>query len=354
MYDFVLIKPLCREKSKMERLDYVLERSLKNYKYNTIATSDEFERADLKGKKVVFAFSLGESGINLEYYEILKKIRLDKNSMEGCTGALIVDGASEFYTKAIARELTLSANMAGCTFIGKSLVEGTGTLKNYNIIAKNLSADNLEAYIITAEALIKNLTDFKSPVKSTPRILVVHAGSSKKSNTKMLWDIVRENLGNVTIEEIALQDGEIKDCKGCPYVTCRHFGEQSSCFYGGVITEQVYPAILTCDALIVVSPNYNDAPTAYISAFINRLTALLRVNQLSGKQLFAIIVSGYSGGDLVAEQLIGALNMNKPFILPSRFALFETANNPGEIKEIPEIEKSASAFAENILKQIKT
>ncbi len=40
---------------------------------------------------------------------------------------------------------------------------------------------------------------------------------------------------------------------------------------------------------------------------------------------FGIIVSGYSGGDLVAEQLISALNMNKTFILPSRFALLETA-----------------------------
>jgi len=353
MYDFVLIKPLCREKYKTERLDYILKRSLINYNYDTVATSEEFERANLIGKKVVFAVSLDESGINLEHYGILKRIRLDKNSMEGCTGVLIVDGAGEFYTKAVARDLAFSANMAGCTFIGKSLVEGTGTLKNYNIIAKNLSSDNLEAYAVKAETLIKNLIDFKPVLKSNPRILVVHAGNSERSNTKMLWDMVRGRLGNVTADEISLQDGEIKDCKGCHYVTCRHFGEQSSCFYGGVITEKVYPAILACDVLVIVSPNYNDAPTAYISAFMNRLTALLRGNQLSEKQLFAVIVSGYSGGDLVAKQLIGALNMNRPFVLPARFALFETANNPGEIKEIPGIQEIAGSFAENILKQIR-
>ena len=353
MCDFILIKPFCREKSKTERLGYVLEKSLENYKYDTITTAEEFEGADLKCKKVVFAVSLGESGINLEYYGILKKIRLDKTSMEGCTGALIVDGASEFHTKTIARDLALSANMAGCTFIGKSLVEATGTLKNYNIIAKNLSSGNLEAYATSAELLIKNLIDFKPLLKDSPRMLVIHTGNSEKSNTKMLWDMVKEHIEDIAASEISLMDGEIRDCKGCPYIACRHFGEKSSCFYGGVITEKVFPTILASDVLVVVSPNYNDAPTAYISAFINRLTALFRVNQLSGKQLFAVIVSGYSGGDLVAKQLIGALNMNKPFVLPSRFALFETANNPGEIKEIPGIGKLAGEFAQNIVKQIK-
>ena len=104
---------------------------------------------------------------------------------------------------------------------------------------------------------------------------------------------------------------------------------------------------------MIVSPNYNDAVPAYITALINRLTSLFRVNQLSGKQLFAVVVSGYSGGDLVAMQLIGALNMNKPFILPAHFCLFETANDAGEIKRAPDAQKLALEFAQNMLKQIK-
>jgi len=352
MNDFILIKPHCSDLSKTIRLNSILEKSLKNYKYSIISDAEEFERASVCGKKVVFAVALGETGINLEYYKILEKIRLNKDSMQGCVGALIIDGAGEFYTKAVAGELALSANMVGCTFIGKSLVEATGTLKNYKIIAKNLSRSNIEAYEVTAENLIQNLVNFEPLTKKSPKALVVHAGDSEKSNTRMLWDMVKKYIKNVEIEEISLFDGDIKDCKGCPYVACMHFGGQRSCFYGGVITEKVYPAILACDVLITVSPNYNDAPTAYLAAFINRLTALLRVNQLSYKQLFAVIVSGYSGGDLVAKQLLRALNMNKPFILPARFALFETANNLGEIKEIPGIEKKASEFAQNILKQI--
>ena len=49
------------------------------------------------------------------------------------------------------------------------------------------------------------------------------------------------------------------------------------------------------------------------------------------KSLFGVVVSGYSGGDIVAEQLISGLNMNKTFALPGKFAILETANDPGEI-----------------------
>ena len=35
----------------------------------------------------------------------------------------------------------------------------------------------------------------------------------------------------------------------------------------------------------------------------------------------ALIVSGYSGGDLIARQLISGLNMNKSFYLPPRFCM---------------------------------
>jgi multimeric flavodoxin WrbA len=302
---------------------------------------------------VLFAVPIGESGINLTYYEIIKKIRMCPDCLEGCVGAVIVDGVSEFHTKTVARSLTLSANTAGCAFIGKSLVEATGTLKNYNTIAKNLSTDNLEAYAISAEQLVKNLMTFEKPVQTAPHVLAIHASRGETSNTKALWDMVKERLEGARIEEISLQEGEIRDCIGCPYTTCRHFGEQNSCFYGGVITDKVYPALLSCDVLVIISPNYNDAVGAYLTAFINRLTSLLRVNQLSGKQLFAVIVSGYSGGDLVAQQLISALNMNKPFYLPSRFVLFETANDPGEIKRVPGIDGKAAVFAQNMMRQMK-
>lgn len=110
---------------------------------------------------------------------------------------------------------------------------------------------------------------------------------------------------------------------------CHHFGEEGSCFYGGPIAEEVYPAILDCDGLVMICPNYNDALSANLTAFIKRMTALFTTHRFYDKALFGVIVSGYSGGDIVAEQLISGLNMNKTFALPGKFAILETANSPG-------------------------
>src|SRR5690606_34763697 len=109
-------------------------------------------------------------------------------------------------------------------------------------------------------------------------------------------------------------NGEIDDCIGCTYRTCLHHGEKGTCFYGGVMVEQVYPAIIRCDALMMVCANYNDALVANMAAFVNRLTAPFRVHDFSNKMVFSIVVSGYSGGDLVAQQIISGINMNKSFI----------------------------------------
>ena len=60
------------------------------------------------------------------------------------------------------------------------------------------------------------------------------------------------------------------------------------------------------------------------------------------------MVSGYSGGDILARQLIAGLNMNKSFYLPSRFALLETANDPGEAVALPGVGGRLDAFARTI------
>ena len=54
----------------------------------------------------------------------------------------------------------------------------------------------------------------------------------------------------------------------------------------------------------MLCPNYNDALSANLTAFVNRLTALFRQTRFYDKALFAIVVSGYSGGDILARQLI--------------------------------------------------
>ena len=100
---------------------------------------------------------------------------------------------------------------------------------------------------------------------------------------------------------------------------------------------------------MLLAPNYNDALSANITAFINRLTALFRQTRFYDKAVFALVVSGYSGSDIVARQIIAALNMNKSFYLPAHFAMLETANNPGEADILPDIGERLDRFADNIL-----
>ena len=117
-----------------------------------------------------------------------------------------------------------------------------------------------------------------------------------KDITEKVADMIKKDLHHCKITEISLRNGTVHDCSGCPFKMCMHFSEKSSCYYGGVIVEQVYPAIEACDAVVLLCPNYNDALSANLTAFINRLTALFRKNQFYEKSIFALVVSGYSGG----------------------------------------------------------
>ena len=83
----------------------------------------------MKHKRILFAVSLGESGINLEFYPILKKIRMERNCFEGSVGGIIVDGQSELFTKSVGRELVFSANLSGCSFRGSRWSKVPGRCK---------------------------------------------------------------------------------------------------------------------------------------------------------------------------------------------------------------------------------
>jgi multimeric flavodoxin WrbA len=201
--------------------------------------------------------------------------------------------------------------------------------------------------------LARRIHGFSPRKHETPRLAVLHASNHRTSNTAALWKKIRERLGDeFQVTEVGLRNGTLVDCSGCPYTMCLHFGEQGGCFYGGVMVEEVYPAIREADAVVLLCPNYNDALSANLTAFINRLTALFRQMRFYHKPLFGIVVSGYSGGDIVARQLLGAMNMNKSFHLPGRFALMETANDPGDALALPGIHARLDAFADNIIKTL--
>ncbi len=333
------------------RLDGVLTHALTDIPHHVLNNMSHL--GDLRGQRLLFAVPVGRCGINLAYQQLLLALRSHPDLLCGCTAGLIVDGESEQYTKSTATELTLAANLAGCAFVGRPLVEGTGSLANLRIQADALNCALEDAYRTAARELVQRLLDYAPIRKDRPEVLVLHASSHHISNTLDLWDEVAKRLDKrCTITEIGLRNGTVFDCSGCPYTMCLHFGEQGGCFYGSVMQDEVYPAVRRADAIVMVCPNYNDALSANLTAFVNRLTALFRQTRFYDKALFAIVVSGYSGGDIVARQLIGGLNMNKSFHLPGNFALIETANAPGEALTLPDISTRLDSFAQTILNSL--
>lgn len=308
----------------------------------------------LEDRRVLFAFSLPENGFNENLYGLLAWLREHPGCLRGSVGGVVIDGAGDLYTKAAGRDLILAASLAGCVFPGRPLVEATGSLQNFTVQAKNAGCGLEEAYRLAAADLAGRVLGFAPPRKQRPKILALHASSRATSNTLALWGRVRERLeADCEIAEIGLRNGTLEDCAGCPYTTCLHFGEQGGCLYGGVMVQEVFPAVREADAVVLLCPNYNDALPANLTAAVNRLTALYRTTSFEAKALFAIVVSGYSGGDIVASQAASALCVNKGFWLPAGFCLLETANDAGAAIALPGIEDRLQWFAGNILTHIK-
>lgn len=404
--ELLVLRPACAQAREGERLSQVLCYALRDCKYREISQVEEFlalmksvSEAETKAAageatgeqehiasdrrgvaprlRLLFAVSIGDLGMNLEYFRWLEALRENQGLLEGCVAGVIVDGNGELYTKSTGRQLILAANGCGCAFPGRPFAEGTGSLRNFHVQAKNSSTDVLKAYCEEVRRLVGRVLAFPHPPASgsfsegdsvsaspavcagaqtkAPQLLVLHASRAKTSNTYQLWQLAREaaEKSRVGIQEISLRNGTIQDCGACPYTTCLHFGESGSCFYGGPMVEQVYPALRSCDGLLLLCPNYNDALSANLTAVINRMTALYRQLPFFDKQLFALIVSGYSGSDILAGQLVSALNMNKAFRLPSRFAVMETANDPGSAMELPDIRKRMAEFGRHIAAVLK-
>ena len=304
---------------------------------------------NLENRRLLFAVALDPSGCSLAYYGMLQALRGCDTLLRGSVAGVIVTGVGEFYTKDVARDMVFAANQAGCAFLGRPLVEATGSLRNFRTQAQIGGVDEKTAFRLAVGELVDRLTAWR-PLPPVRRVLALHASQLSASNTLALWELVKAALPpEIAVEEVGLRNGAVPDCNGCSYTACLHFGEQGSCFYGGPMVEEVYPAVRRCDALVMLCANYNDALSANLTACVNRLTALFRQTRFYDKRLFGLVVSGYSGGDLLARQLISALNMNKSFFLPPHFCLLETANERGSLIRLPGIRNTAAAFAKEMM-----
>lgn len=337
MLDVVLLRP-------QRRLNELLSYALEGIAHRFVPPD-----APLQGRRILLAAAVDERGMDEPTLRFLRRLRAEPEAMSGSVAAVLVDGTGELYTKQVAQELVHAANRAGCLFPGKPVLEGTGSLYNQHILAEQLRKSWEETYFFRARELAQRLSRFEPPHFSAPRLLVLHASERGRSSSLWLWDQLRERLDNAIVsEEITLQNGTVHDCRGCSYRTCLHFAQNGSCFYGGALSETVLPAIHDCDAMLFLCPNYNDAVSANITALFNRLTSLLLHGNLYRKYLFGVVISGYSGSDLVARQLLGAMCLNKTAMLPPRFCLMETANDLSAMQLVPRLSDRLDAFARSI------
>ncbi len=310
---------------------------------------------DLRNRRILFAVAVDDGGPDPSFYAFLRRLRQEPRLLEGCIGALVVDGTTELYTKAAAQELVTASSFAGCLFPGKPLVEATGSLYNQHILAQKLGLSWQETYFRRVGELVQRLEAFEAPRFDRPKILMLHASDKQRSNSLQLGQALCSRLQeSCDIRELQLLNGTVHDCRGCGYHACLHFSQNNTCFYGGVLSDEVLPAVREADVLLFLCPNYNDALGANLVALINRMTNLVVQTDLGSTYLGAVVVSGYSGGDLVARQLMSAMCLNRGCILPPDFCLLQTANDPGDAMASEGMDERLDAMAEKIRRQLLT
>lgn len=308
----------------------------------------------LQNARILFAIQVNQWNLCPELADFFMQLDPTAQSFTGSEAAILIHSHSERYSREFAVDFILRANELGCRFMGRPVVEATKDLINWKLMEKVQKKTRQEICLTASNNLVTRLLADSPVKKNHPSLLVLHASNSQTSNTLQLWEMVKKNLPkSVKVKEIHIENGTVRDCIGCPYTTCKHFGEQNRCFYGGVMVEEIYPAILDADAILWVCPNYNDALSANLTATINRMTALFRTHKFYNKTLFGLVVSGNSGSECLQHQLISALSINKTLRLPPRFSLTATANDKNAILERPKIEFRAAEYAHNLANEIK-
>lgn len=330
----------------------VLLELVEEFKQNVpceVITNDFYKALSYENEKILLAFSTNAIGSNERLMNFVKNIKKNNSVFNKSYAGMIVNSDSDLYTKTLAQQIVFLLNQQGLSFIGQPMVEIIKDFKNFitwQKLYKNMTLKSIAKLQI--DKLANRLYNFNLEQNESPKILVLHASSYQTSNTLMLWKMIKEHLEGYDINEIEIEDGKIIDCSGCPFETCQHFAENKSCYYGGVIVDDVLPAIEACDYFIWICPNYNDSISAKLMAVINRMTVLYRRISLKDKTMFAVIISGNSGSDSVAKHLISALNLNKGFILPPKFSIMSIANDSGAIAKVKGIKEEAKKFAEQI------
>lgn len=310
-----------------------------------------------KGTRFLVAIESDEIGTNENLFswirKLYKKKKAGQNPLEGCVAGVVINAHGVLHTKRLVQFAVFHLNQLGCSFIGHALVEALENLENLQTW-RTVTKMSLEEILIDRCTLLgKRLSKEKFLPRFSPNLLVLHASSQETSNTLRLSEMVTENLTSMNVRSYHIEENRIAECKGCSFHTCLGYAQQDSCYYEGVMLDEIIPSLEWADGVLWVCPNYNDALSAKLMAAINRMTGLYRTTTFHQKALFGIVVSGNSGSDLVMTQLLGALCLNKGFFLPAYFAIHSIASEPGSIERKEGIKKQAYNFAKHMEKIFK-
>ncbi len=308
---------------------------------------------NLTNKKLLFIGEIDEIGYDIPLLNFFKEIiKRGSNALIGSVGGILLHSSTDGGTKRFAQDIIYLANNLGCTFIGHPLVEAINKLRNFHTWQKTLKLPLENICADMCFKLSNRILDYEFNSLEHPKFLVLYSSPHKSSNTLDLWHMISKHLDQTEIKELQIESGQVLDCKGCPYTLCLHYAKKNTCFYGGIMTEDVLPSIEESNVIVWLCPNYNDAIAANLTAVINRLTVLYRKINFYDKTIFAVIISGNSGSDSLSKQLIGALNINKGFRLSPYFSIQAIANDPDSIKSIDNIDNLVNSFSNNIITNI--
>lgn len=305
----------------------------------------------IQTEALIIICDLNEIGRDEGIDQLVKAWRTQ--SLRGKTIGLICRTGNDWHTKTYSRSMALIMNDLGAVVLGKALVEILPEFHNFSAWKKT-SAMTLEEIAMTRVSdLVQRMSNFKPKKIQVPNVLVIHSCVEKTSNTLALWRLTEGVLKNlkpeIQIRESYLARGSITDCIGCNYRVCTQEAQNLSCVVGGQFVEEIMPLLEWANAIVWLCPNYNDTISADLIAVINRMSGFYRTRDLSQKSVYAVIVSGNSGTDAVANQLLGSLILNKGYMLPPHFCLSEIASDPLSVLEKRAVKEKSEAFAEHIV-----
>ncbi len=270
---------------------------------------------------LIIICDLNEIGRDEGIDQLVKEWR--SQSLKGKTIGLICRTKNDWHTKTYSRSMALIMNDLGAVVLGKALVEILPDYHNFSAWKKSSDMSLEDIARSRISDLVLRMTEFTFKKEKKPKLLVIHSCSEKTSNTLALWRLaeasIKEKVPDMAIVERYLARGSVTDCIGCDYNICIDEAKKLSCVVGGQFVDEIMPSLEWANAVVWLCPNYNDTISADLIAVINRMSGFYRTRDLSHKCVYAVIVSGNSGTDAVANQLLGSLSLNKGYMLPPSF-----------------------------------